>query len=82
MSNTVKEMLDIAKRYNQALTLKSKRQISEEVRRAHSDMAPIYMKVTPENGFSDVLCDLSMELMHDIRWGRSTSVDKKLNEFM
>ncbi|EBO9655013.1 hypothetical protein AA28_21595 [Salmonella enterica] len=78
MNNTVKEMFDIAKRYNQALTLKSKRQISSEVEKLHSEMAPIYMKVTAENGYSEALCALSMELLHDIRWGRPTTVNEKL----
>lgn len=78
MDNTVKEMFDVAKRYNQALTLKSKRRISLEVEKLHSEMDLIYMKVIAENGYNDALCALSMELLHDIRWGRRTTVDEKL----
>lgn len=79
MEDLKQKMLCIAERFNQALTLKSKREISKVVESLHVEMAPIYMTITPENSYSKELCDISMELMLDLRWGRQTSVDKKLN---
>lgn len=78
MEDLRQKMLCIAELLNQALTLKSKREISKAVESLHVEMAPVYMMITPENGYSKELCDISMELMMDIRWGRQTSVDKKL----
>lgn len=78
MENFARKMSDIAERYNQALRLKSKRELATEVDKLHSEMASIIMKVRPENGYSVTLCKLSMELLIDIRMGRSTTVDKKL----
>lgn len=82
MNNVIEHMFDIAKKHNQTLTLKSKRQISKEAEKLHSEMAPIYRIITPENGYSQILCELSMELFHDIRFGRPTSVDEKLSDLM
>ncbi|WP_038161748.1 hypothetical protein [Trabulsiella guamensis] len=79
MEDLRQKMLCIAERLNQALSLKSKREISKIVEGLHVEMAPVYMFITPENGFGKELCDISMELMIDIRWGRQTSVDKKLS---
>ncbi|WP_438288313.1 hypothetical protein [Edwardsiella tarda] len=78
MEDLKQKMLFIAERLNQALTLKSKREIFKVVENLHTEMAPIYMTITPKNGYSKELCDISMELMLDIQWGRPTSVDKKL----
>lgn len=80
MSNYVNEMFNIAERYNVALALKNKRQISDAVEKIHSEMAPIFMNLTIEKGYSETLCNLSMELLHDIRFGRRTTVGKKLIE--
>ncbi|SPW33705.1 hypothetical protein [Edwardsiella tarda] len=80
MEDLKQKMLFIAERLNQALTLKSKREISKVVESLHTEMAPIYMTITPENGYSKELCDISMELLMDIRWGRKTTTDKKLGE--
>lgn len=82
MENFAREMSDIAKRYNHALMLKSKRELATEVDKLHSEMAPIFMKVTPENGYSVTMCNLSMELLLDIRMGRPTTVDKKIKDFL
>ncbi|HAU3239730.1 TPA: hypothetical protein ACIBV2_003707 [Salmonella enterica subsp. enterica serovar Potsdam] len=82
MEDLKQKMLFIAERLNQALTLKSKREISRAVESLHTEMAPIYMTITPENGYSKELCDISMELLMDIRWGRKTAADKKLGELV
>ncbi|WP_171853898.1 hypothetical protein [Enterobacter hormaechei] len=76
MSNYLNEMFNIAERYNVALTLKNKRQVSDAVEKIHSEMAQIFMNLTIENGYSETICNLSMELLHDIRFGRRTTVDK------
>ncbi|BBV72740.1 hypothetical protein V5031_06665 [Enterobacter kobei] len=80
MSNYLNEMFNIAERYNVALALKNKRQVSDAVEKIHSEMAPIFINLTFENGYSETLYNLSMELLHDIRFGRRTRVDKKLIE--
>lgn len=82
MNKEAKKMLEIAKKYNQALMLKSRRQMSNEVEQLHKEMAPIYMKVTVENGYDELLSNLSMELMLDIRRATGTSVDKKLADYI
>lgn len=82
MDDLKQKMLRIAERFNQSLTFKSKREISKVVESLQVEMAPIYMTITPENGYSKELCDISMELMMDIRWGRKTATDKKLSELI
>ncbi|EAB2297746.1 hypothetical protein MLA66_004624 [Salmonella enterica] len=79
MENFAREMSNIVKRYNQALTLTSKRELATEIDKIHSRMSSICQIVTPENGYSVMMCNLSMELLLDIRMGRPTTVDKKLH---
>ena len=75
-------MSGIAERYNQALTLKSKRELATEVDKLHSEMIPIFKTVTAENGYSVTLCNLAMELLLDIRMGRPTTTGERLVNFI
>lgn len=78
MSEPITLLLSIADRLNEVLLKKSKKEISAGVESLHNELAPIYTKLQFDEESSQLLKDLSMELLLDVRWGRKTKVSEKI----